>query len=64
MFPGKSEEALLVEVQELFDKMAKLVFIVGSIDRIFDAYVVGRGLIAGSQVEPASARGDRYTCAL
>ncbi len=44
MFPGKSEESLLVEAQELFNKTAKLVFIVGSIDRIFDAYVMGRGL--------------------
>lgn len=48
MFPGKSEESLLVEVQELFDKTAKLVFIVGSIDKIFNAYVVGRGLINGT----------------
>ena len=45
MFPEKSEETLLVEVQELFDKTAKLVFIVGSIDRIFDAYVRGRELL-------------------
>jgi len=45
LFPGKSEETLLVEVQELFDKTAKLVFIVGSIDRIFDAYVRGRELL-------------------
>ncbi|HJS83067.1 MAG TPA: hypothetical protein VJ742_09570 [Nitrososphaera sp.] len=48
MFPGKSEETLLVEVQELFDETAKLVFIVGSTDRIFDAYVAGRGLINGT----------------
>ena len=48
MFPGKSEEALLVEVQDLFNRTAKLVFIVGSIDRIFDAYVAGRGLINGT----------------
>jgi len=48
MFPGKSEESLLVEIQELFDKTAKLVFIVGSIDRIFEAYVAGRGLINGT----------------
>ena len=48
MFPGKSEESLIVEVQELFDKTAKLVFIVGSIDRIFDDYVAGRGLINGT----------------
>jgi len=45
MFPGKSEESLLVEAQELFDKTAKLVFIVGSIDRIFDAWVRGRELL-------------------
>lgn len=44
MFPGKSEEALLVALQDLFDKAAKLVFIVGSIDKIFDAYSIGRGL--------------------
>jgi len=48
MFPGKSEESLLVETQELFDKTARLVFIVGSTDRIFDAYVAGRGLINGT----------------
>ena len=48
MFPGKTEESLLVETQELFDKTAKLVFIVGSIDRTFDVYVVGRGLINGT----------------
>lgn len=45
MFPGKSEESLLVEIQELFDKTAKLVFIVGSIDRTFDLYVRGRELL-------------------
>ena len=45
MFPGKSEEVLLVELQDLFNKTASLVFIVGSIDKIFDAYVVGRGLL-------------------
>ena len=45
MFPGKSEESLLVELQNLFDKTANLVFIVGSIDKIFNAYVVGRGLL-------------------
>ena len=45
MFPGKSEEVLLVELQDLFDKTANLIFIVGSIDKIIDAYVVGRGLL-------------------
>lgn len=35
-------------LEALFDKTAKLVFIVGSIDRIFDAYVAGRGLINGT----------------
>lgn len=44
MFPGKSEEVLLVELQELFEKTAKLIFIAGSIDKIFDAYIIGRGL--------------------
>ena len=45
MFPGKSEEVLLVELRDLFDKTANLIFIVGSIDKIIDAYVVGRGLL-------------------
>lgn len=44
MFPGKSEEALLLELKELFDKTANLVFIVGSTDKIFETYVMGRGL--------------------
>ena len=43
IFPGKSEEVLLVELQDLFDKTASLVFIVGSIDEIFDACIIGRG---------------------
>jgi hypothetical protein len=45
MFPGKSEEALLVELQDLLERTAKLVFIVGTIDKIFSAYTEGRGLL-------------------
>jgi hypothetical protein len=52
MFPGKSEEALLVELKDLFDKTANLVPIVGWIDKIFDAYVIGRGLNKNTRHQP------------
>ncbi len=44
MFPEEPEGVVIEKVQDLFEKTAKLVFIVSHIDKIFEAFVAERRL--------------------
>jgi len=45
MFPKESEDVVIAKAQDLFEKTAQLVFIVGHIDKIFEMFILGRGLL-------------------
>jgi len=44
MFPEEPEGVVIEKFQDLFEKTAKLVFIVSHIDKIFEAFVAGKRL--------------------
>jgi hypothetical protein len=45
MFPEEPEDVVIEKAQDLFTTTAQLVFIVGHIDKIFESFVLGRGLL-------------------